>query len=97
MTQLQYQNPLDPMSDADFSAQLAQFSTLNGIQQLNTSLSSMALQQSLTQGANLIGKTVSYGSGSSGKVDSVQLSNGQLILMVGGNAIPLSQVQKVAS
>jgi flagellar basal-body rod modification protein FlgD len=98
-TQLQYQNPLDPMSGSDFTAQLAQFSSLEGIQQLNTSFGNMMLLQSVTQGANLIGRQVTYGAGAAstqGKVDSVQVSGGQLVLMVAGNSVPLSQVQSVS-
>jgi flagellar basal-body rod modification protein FlgD len=97
MTQLKYQNPLEPMTNADFSAQLAQFSTLDGIQQLNSTFSNTALLQSVAQGASLIGKTVSFGSGSKGKVDSVQISNGQPVLMVGGNPVPFAQVQQVSA
>src|SRR5258708_39252608 len=37
-TQLQHQNPLNPMSDTDFTTQLAQFSTLEGLDKMNTTL-----------------------------------------------------------
>jgi flagellar basal-body rod modification protein FlgD len=97
-TQLQYQNPLEPMSSSDFASQLAQLSTVDSMQQLNSTMGNMLLLQSITQGANLIGKQVSYGSGSQsgqGKVDSVQVANGQLVLMVGGNAVPLTEVQGI--
>ena len=44
--QLKNQDPLNPVSNSDFTAQLAQFSTLSGVQQLNTSTQQMlALQQ----------------------------------------------------
>lgn len=36
--QLQYQNPLEPMSDSDFVAQLAQFSSLEQMEALNTTM-----------------------------------------------------------
>jgi flagellar basal-body rod modification protein FlgD len=96
--QLQYQNPLEPMSSSDFATQLAQLSTVDSMQQLNSTMGNMLLLQSITQGASLIGKQISYGSGSQsgqGKVDSVQVANGQLVLMVGGNAVPLNEVQGV--
>jgi flagellar basal-body rod modification protein FlgD len=97
-TQLKYQNPLEPLSSADFATQLAQFSTLDGMQQLNSTMGNMLLLQSITQGSNLIGKQISYGAGvqtGRGKVDSVQVVGGELVLMVGGNAVPLNQVQGV--
>src|SRR4051812_34664990 len=56
--QLRYQNPMDPMNDAQFVGQLAQFSTVEGIQQLNSSMSAMSQVsglQSLTTAAALLG------------------------------------------
>ena len=64
-TQLKYQDPLNPMDGAEFSAQLAQFSSVEQLQNI-----SEALQQSIdanyvltssinnTMAANMIGKTV---------------------------------------
>lgn len=37
ITQLRYQNPLEPMDDRDFIAQIAQFSALEQMQNLNHS------------------------------------------------------------
>ncbi len=50
VTQLENQDPLNPTENTEFVAQLAQFSSLEGIQNLNTSLGDMkggidALQQ----------------------------------------------------
>ncbi len=38
VTQLRYQNPMEPMQDTDFIAQLAQFSSLEQLSDINTSL-----------------------------------------------------------
>jgi flagellar basal-body rod modification protein FlgD len=59
VTQLENQDPLNPTDNTEFVAQLAQFSSLEGIQNLNTSLGGMkgsmeALQQ--FGSASLIGK-----------------------------------------
>ena len=40
VTQLRNQDPLDPVKQEDFLSQLAQFSTLEGVENLNTNLSS---------------------------------------------------------
>ena len=40
-TQLQNQDPFSPMENAEFIAQMAQFSTVSGINQLNTTLESV--------------------------------------------------------
>ena len=60
-TQLQNQNPLDPMKNEQFVAQLAQFSQLEGITNMSTSLSDVAdviRSDRIMSGANLVGKSV---------------------------------------
>jgi len=99
-TQLRYQNPLDPMKDADFVAQLAQFSSLEGIQQMNSSIQDLVLLQGLTQGANLIGKKVTYdqtgtGAAVSGTVDSIGVHSGKVLLMVSGTPVAINQVKGI--
>jgi flagellar basal-body rod modification protein FlgD len=102
MAQMQNQNPLNPVSGTDFTTQLAQFSTLQGIQQLNANFSNMLALQGLTQGANLIGKTVTYTtpgstSTSQGVVQSVNLVGGNVQIVVSGNTVGLAQVQSVTA
>jgi len=53
--QLRFQNPLEPTSDADFASQLAQFSSLEQMQNMNETLNSLASYQAF----GLVGKTVS--------------------------------------
>lgn len=53
-TQLENQDPLNPMSSSDFAAELAQFSTATGVQSLNTAMSGL----SGIQAANLVGHNV---------------------------------------
>lgn len=60
-TQLQNQDPFKPMENGDFLAQIAQFSTVSGIQDLQSSFES--LSQSLVsnqalQASGLVGRTV---------------------------------------
>ena len=60
-TQLQNQNPLDPMKNEQFVAQLAQFSQLEGITNMSTSLDDVAnviRSDRIMTGANLVGKSV---------------------------------------
>ena len=60
-TQLQNQNPLDPMKNEAFVAQLAQFSQLEGITNMSTSLTEVAdvmRSDRILAGANLVGKSV---------------------------------------
>ena len=60
-TQLQNQDPLSPMDNAQLTSQIAQINTVSGIATLNTSvqgLSSQFLQMQTLQGAALVGKNV---------------------------------------
>ncbi|MGC8466784.1 MAG: flagellar hook assembly protein FlgD [Acidithiobacillus sp.] len=61
VTQLTNQDPLNPLSNQDLSAQLAQFSVANGVQAIQSSLTNLMSQINQNQGlqaASLIGKAV---------------------------------------
>ena len=61
IAQLDNQDPLEPAKNEDFIAQLAQFSSVEGIQNLNDSVGGMvaAMQSSLSlQAASLVGRSV---------------------------------------
>ena len=98
VTQLQNQNPLDPVKDTEFISQLAQFSSLQGIQTLNASFDQTLKLQQLTGGSDLIGRTVGYtanGSTSTGKVSGLQVQNGSVLLQIGSASVPLDSVSGV--
>ena len=64
-TQLQNQDPLSPMENEAFVAQLAQFSSVEGIKGMQSSLETMVSSMrsdQLLSGANLVGRTVGLGS-----------------------------------
>ncbi|VTU33520.1 flagellar hook assembly protein FlgD [Variovorax sp. PBL-E5] len=61
VTQLNNQDPLNPMENAELTSQLAQMSTVSGIQQLNSTLSGLVSQtgsNQVLQSASLIGYSV---------------------------------------
>lgn len=60
LTQLTYQDPLKPMDNQEFMAQLAQFTTLGQTQELNGKIDSLLSTQSSMQAIGLLGKTVSF-------------------------------------
>jgi flagellar basal-body rod modification protein FlgD len=89
LTQLTYQDPLKPMDNEQFMAQVAQFTTLEQTQSLNTSIQALLNNQSSLQSVGLIGRTVDIQSGSgplTGTVTGVSLagSSPTLTLSVGG-------------
>ncbi len=98
--QLKAQDPMNPVSATDFTSQLAQLSTVSGLQQLNSNIQQMLQLQQLSQGAALMGKTVTYvSSGSSlsgqGVVQGVSVQNGQLQIQVGSQQVPIAQINGI--
>ena len=97
VTQMQYQDPLNPQQDTEFISQLAQFSSLEQMQNLNETFSN-------TSALNLVGKTVlvteTDSSGSShsvtGVVDYViRDSSGKSKVSIEGNIYSVDDVSEV--
>lgn len=61
VTQLKNQDPLNPMENAELTTQLAQMSTVEGVNKLNTTLDGLVSQfksNQVMQGASLVGRQV---------------------------------------
>lgn len=74
LTQLSYQDPLKPMDNKEFMAQLAQFTTLGQTQQLNSNIEALLSTQASMQSVGLIGKSVTFNSEQgtqTGKVETI--------------------------
>lgn len=99
VAQLQNQDPMDPVKQEDTIAQMAQFSTLEGIESLNANFSSFMKLQQLSQGSSLVGKTVAWldkdGNTQQGVVDSIAVKDGVMQLKVGETEIPIDNVTAV--
>lgn len=95
ITELKNQDPTAPTDQKETLAQLAQFSSLEQMQNLNQTLTSASQFNQLSQGAALIGKTVNAGAGDSavsGIVSSVAVQNGKTYLHIGDQDIDASKV-----
>jgi flagellar basal-body rod modification protein FlgD len=84
LTQLQFQDPLKPVDNQEFVAQLAQFSALEINRQQSEKVESLLSIESVNQSLSLIGKTVQIGTngGASGQVTAVTYSSGEPKLTV---------------
>jgi flagellar basal-body rod modification protein FlgD len=61
VTQMQNQDPLNPMDNAQITTQLAQINTVTGIEKLNQTVAALSghmLQSQALQGASLVGRNV---------------------------------------
>lgn len=95
VAQLRNQDPLEPVKQENFISQLAQFSTLESIENLGGSFDQMLQVQELSYGANLVGKTVVYDSElgqQSGVVQSVFADGGSIIVDVDGTLVDLNSL-----
>lgn len=96
ITELQNQDPTDPVSNTEYVSQLAQLASLGQLEAVTTSINA-------SQAYALIGKEVTYqttnDSGStvtgSGTVDSVVISSGTAYLKIGANLIKTDAVTEV--
>jgi flagellar basal-body rod modification protein FlgD len=100
LAQMQNQDPMDPMKDTEFIAQMAQFQSLEEMENLNTNVQAMLSMQQATEATALIGKTVEAKAGSdspvSGVVSEVDLSSGAAVLIVDGQAIYMTDVVRIS-
>ncbi len=88
ITQLSNQDPLSPQEGAEFVAQLAQFSSVEGLQNLNTTVSDMAgsfRSSQALQASALVGRSVRVAT------DTAELAAGQAVL--GSAELPLTTNQ----
>ena len=89
VTQLQHQDPLAPMEDKEFIAQMAQFSSLEQMKNMNTSIQ-------ITQAASFIDKQVTWsddtGAEKTGLVSAVRMVSGEPKLIIGEEKIALNKV-----
>lgn len=73
LTQLNYQDPLKPMDNQQFMAQMAQFTSLEQSQRVNDKLDQLITNQAALQSVGLIGRAVDVETGS-GKVSGTVVS-----------------------
>lgn len=106
IAQLNHQDPLNPMEDQDFIAQMAQFSSLEQMLSMNESIKSMLehqTQSNFAQYSQLIGKQVSWSGDNNagivqgeGVVQSVSIKDGNVHAeMEDGTRINTSLINKV--
>src|SRR5262249_10185634 len=106
LTQLRFQDPLKPMDNQEFMAQLAQFSSLEFTRQNGDSINALLTIQSASQALTLMNKVVEVaadGGNQVGTVTAIRFDNGNPLLSVKTVAgafltdVRLSQVSLVDS
>lgn len=106
IAQLKNQDPLSPVDDSQFLAQLAQFSSLEqmsnvakSVEELNQNMTQLTSQSLLVQGAAMIGKEAvgigEDGQQVSGVISSVKWDGALLQVAIGENLINLENIIEV--
>jgi len=104
VTQLQNQNPLEPMDNDQMASQLAQFSQLEQLESMNSNFAKVLETVEHNYATSLIGKEVSFVGETqpgttdiiNGKVEQVYNNiDGQIVLAVGSYTLGLADVISV--
>ena len=101
ITQLQHQDPFEPVKNQDLLAQMSAVRELQSTLELQDTLKSITLQQQISSAGALIGKQVTGLNGNmdqvAGVVTSVAVESGQVHLELDtGQRVPLTNVTRVS-
>lgn len=95
MAEMSNQNPLEPMSNTEFVSQMAQFTSLQAMQDLS-------YNSNASYAANLVGKTVTIRTSQNeelvtetGIVTGVKLKDNDFQVTVNGNTYPMSTIKEI--
>jgi flagellar basal-body rod modification protein FlgD len=97
LTQLSHQDPTQPLEDKEFVAQMAQFSSLEQMANMNAELGRVFGLLAKSQAVALLGKTVEISSGENRIVGAVEAVSGSEFpqILVQGRYYDIDQVQNV--
>ena len=99
VTQLKHQDPMNPVADTEFIAQMAQFTSLEQTKGMKEDLGEMRRQTQFQQAIGLIGKDVTLQPDDStvvkGKVTGLEIKEGVPGIIVNGKLYQLEDVQNV--
>ena len=96
LTQLRFQDPLKPVDNQQFVAQLAQFSALEINRQQSEKVDTLLTIEAANQALGLVGKNVTLGASwayQAGNVTSVSFSSGEPLLNLSTAGVPISGVK----
>ena len=101
-TQLEYQDPMNPMDNKEFISQMAQFSSLEQMHNLNSTMGNFMSYQKLSQASSLLGKQATVvdsatGEDITGTIDKVTMTDGSPKVVINDNQYSVSSIKEVTS
>ncbi|MBN1214906.1 MAG: flagellar hook assembly protein FlgD [Candidatus Lokiarchaeota archaeon] len=108
ITELQHQDPTNPMEDREFIAQMAQFSSLEQMMNFNSNMEKLLERVSFQSSFNMLGLNVDIDSQGnfdsegnplfiSGTVEAVSRQGEEIFVKVNGENYPASNIVKVGN
>jgi flagellar basal-body rod modification protein FlgD len=101
VTEMQNQDPLEPMNNQEIVQQISQIRSIEASQQLTTTLQAVLLGQNVATASSLLGRMIAGLDDNSqqviGRVDGVTIADGQAKLYVGNSTVSLSNVTAIAA
>lgn len=109
LTELRYQDPMEPVKDKEFMAQMASFSSLEQMTNLNTGFNKLSSNITdnllpalmLQQSSTMVGREVTYTnpddskSSLTGIIDSALIKDGKAYYVVNGKEIAASTISEI--
>lgn len=100
VTELRHQDPTQPMQDKEFIAQMAQFSSLEQMTNINDAIQNLHKSSRATEAFSLLGKKVdavitSSGEQITGTVSKISYRNNIVRLLVNNRELDLSEISAV--
>ena len=100
VTQMRNQDPMQPVSDTEFIAQMAQFSSLEQTKTMSADITKLRQGNDFLQATNLLGKEVRLHLGdmefTKGIVTDLNVKDGEARIIVGEKTYTLDQVTSVS-
>ena len=101
VTQMRNQDPMQPVSDTEFIAQMAQFSSLEQTKTMSADITKLRQGNDFLQATNLLGKEVRLHLGdmafTKGIVTDLNVKDGEARIIVGEKTYTLDQVTSVSA
>jgi flagellar basal-body rod modification protein FlgD len=100
ITQLSHQDPTRPMEDKEFISQMAQFSSLEQITNMNRDFQTLIKSSQSSEASSLLGKLIdAYDVATqtriSGKVTAIVFSEGEIKVRVGDKEVAMKDIHAV--
>ncbi len=98
--QLSHQDPLKPMSNTEFISQMAEFSALEQMKNMNTSVEGLKGEFAKLANMNLIGKKVAFsdlqGNLKTGLVEKINLK-GETKAVIDGGSVSIANISSIVN